>query len=147
LEALGFAEGGIAGLADGGVVKPLNGGVPAILAEAGVPEAAVPLTPEAVSTFIQPILSQVDLKLPDTAVANPLASKMAGLTPPIMPPFDFKFPEIEAPSMREALRIMADIRSALYGTLSVDTGKTMQTSRDDEMGDLGLAVGLSGVVG
>lgn len=59
------ATGRVPGAAEGGIFSPADGGRAIMIAEAGDPEAAVPLTPEGVTKFMQPVLSQLTLKTPD----------------------------------------------------------------------------------
>jgi len=53
------ASGFVQTLADGGVIAPANGGTPAIMAEAGVPEMALPLKSSAIDPFASAIAQQI----------------------------------------------------------------------------------------
>lgn len=59
------ATGKVPGAAEGGIFSPADGGRAIMIAEAGEPEAAVPLTAKGVTQFMQPVLSQLTLKAPD----------------------------------------------------------------------------------
>ena len=58
--ALAFAGAGIIqNLAEGGVIQPATGGVPAVMAEAGVPEMAMPLTSSAINPFADAVANRI----------------------------------------------------------------------------------------
>ncbi|MCK4816792.1 hypothetical protein KA005_13565, partial [bacterium] len=59
--AAAFAGSGLVqNLADGGVLAPATGGVPAVMAEAGVPEMAMPLNSAATDPFADKIASRIN---------------------------------------------------------------------------------------
>lgn len=53
------ASGVVQNLAEGGVLQPSSGGTPAIMAEAGVPEMAMPLTSSAINPFADAVASRI----------------------------------------------------------------------------------------
>ena len=53
------ASGAVQNLAEGGVLQPSAGGTPAIMAEAGVPEMAMPLTSAAINPFADAVASRM----------------------------------------------------------------------------------------
>ncbi len=53
------ASGLVQNLAEGGVIQPATGGVPAVMAEAGVPEMAMPLTSSAINPFADAVANRI----------------------------------------------------------------------------------------
>ena len=53
------ASGFVQNLAEGGVIQPATGGVPAVMAEAGVPEMAMPLTSSAINPFADAVANRI----------------------------------------------------------------------------------------
>ena len=53
------AAGFVQNLAEGGVIAPATGGVPAVMAEAGVPEMAMPLTSSAINPFADAVANRI----------------------------------------------------------------------------------------
>lgn len=53
------AAGFVQNLAEGGVIQPATGGVPAVMAEAGVPEMAMPLTSSAINPFADAVANRI----------------------------------------------------------------------------------------
>jgi len=68
------ASGFVQQLADGGVLAPTSGGTPAIMAEAGVPEMAVPLKSSATDPFADKIASRINNTTNNTQNFNSMFS-------------------------------------------------------------------------
>jgi len=62
LQELGLAE--LPHLAAGGIATPRPGGREVVVAEGGEPEAVVPLTPDSVRAFVEPVIANADITLP-----------------------------------------------------------------------------------
>ena len=64
------AAGFVQNLAEGGVLAPATGGVPAVMAEAGVPEMAMPLNSAATDPFADKIASRINSSVTNNTTNN-----------------------------------------------------------------------------
>ncbi len=77
LRELGLAE--IPRLAAGGIAPPTPGGREVIVAEGGRPEAVVPLTPQSVKAFVEPVVAGTEIEVPGFTEALGLLADIRGI--------------------------------------------------------------------
>lgn len=105
------------GAADGAIFESKPGGQTIRVAEAGAPEAAVPLTPEGVTKFMQPVLGQLTLRAPN----------------------------VQLPGLEKAVSVLENIYDLLQK--QVAQGMRADEGGWDEMGQLNSGPGLMGLRG